>query len=429
MHIVSSSEIDSDCRQYSPRKCFIDDSSEDVVVTLNGRRLKKGTSATYKKITFDDGSVSYALNDEENTSKCINFGNVEKNDKIEYFVAYVNKRTKDVTYKQARLVKLRPQIVENKEKFFNGKVDKEAKPDYTKTNGIEKNEFLGKRNALTRDFGSIKKRKMLNDIDRRNVDHDTMVALADTAFASNTNIEEKPNLNESGVDALAAIDGSTQGDIAPKYNKDGKKPLEIWPIEQFLEDSTYDIVSGQCSEFFQDKSFDDLIELGFPRLIAELANSYVADGKIERRLYLVMKLHYMIILHASCRSYRVIDLKNIPYGNIPEVLAAQVNSEFFDVSNTNKNGKVPFTVATTDKLISHILILYMLLNEPKHCIYINIASKQFLISELKMTRCLTKLGCVINKPTNDEEINYAATRVGVIKNAPGLRTFGLKRKR
>ncbi|CEF64519.1 RNA polymerase I associated factor, A49-like family-containing protein [Strongyloides ratti] len=399
-------------------------------VPINGHRLKSPTSATYKKINFDNGAISYVLNDEDNESNIINYGNVSKNDSNDYFVAYVNKRTKDVLYKPVSLVKLQSRLVKNKNKFFSGKILKEnTKADYKNSSGFKKEQFLEKRNALTTDFGSIKKRKMLDDVVRRNVDQDTMTALADTAFASTTNVDEKPNLNQSGIEALNAIGGTIQGDVLPKYNPNGKKPLEIWPIEQFIDDSTYDLVSENCLEFFQNKSCNDLENLGFPKLIIDLVQQNVKCEGATKTLYLLMKLHYMVSLYVICKGAKTVDPKKVSCSGVPEILVNQVNSEFLDVSKMSKFGNIPHDTTTKDKIASRIIILYMILNAPSHSIYINIASKQFHISEQQMIKYLNKLGCVINKATSDEQLNYGAIRVGVLKNPPGSRIFSSKRKR
>uniref|UniRef100_A0A0N4ZF14 DNA-directed RNA polymerase I subunit RPA49 n=1 Tax=Parastrongyloides trichosuri TaxID=131310 RepID=A0A0N4ZF14_PARTI len=405
------------------------ESEKDVVVMLEENRLKDTSSVTYKKIEFDNGTISYALNDPDDKSNCVNFGNVPHNSEKEYFIAYINKRTKNILYKPATLVKIKPQILENKEEFLKGKISRTKNYDYSKTNGIAKDEYLGKRNALTSDFGSIKKRKMLDDVVRRNIDQDTMLALADTAFASNTNVDRKPDINQSTVDALTSLGGKAQGDVAPQYNPNGKKPLEIWPIEQFFEDSTYDSASELCFEFFQDKTYDDLVQFGFPKLVAELVHTHLTDVKMDERLYLIMKLHYMIILYAHCKTLRSIDLKIISCDITPEIMRSQINGEFFDLTKLTQRGTIQINGPLKDKLASHILILYMLLNVPKHSIYINVAAKEFHISEMLMTRYLNKLGCAINKATPEEEVNYGAKKVGVLKSVPGKGAFMLKKKR
>uniref|UniRef100_A0AC35TSC8 Beta-1,4-galactosyltransferase 7 n=1 Tax=Rhabditophanes sp. KR3021 TaxID=114890 RepID=A0AC35TSC8_9BILA len=317
-------------------------SKKDLVMLFGDQTVKNIQSVTFREVTFQNGEVQYCLNDPNNQSSTLNVGSLKRKNLTdsgnEYLVAYVNKKTKKATFKPVELISMSSQVVGDKDAWLKGEIAVKN-VDYGTNNAIKTDEFLSKRNNLTNDFGSTKKRQMLNDVDKRRVDQDTMLALADTAFSSITNMDKKVDHNVSGIAAITSMEKQTQGNILPKFNGDAKKPENIYPVDQFISEENYNELSELSVDFFESKETEELATLGVSKMIIALISSLRKQSDKKKFGYLLMKCHIMFKIAISVgKSKRYYKADEVGLPDVPADFRSLVEHEFFGDCEPAKTG-------------------------------------------------------------------------------------------
>lgn len=267
-------------------------------------------------------------------------------------------------------------------------------------------------------FGTRKAKQALNSLTKNQINIDQLESNA--ASFINRNLDKSLDRMASAAEADAAggmISGQVMQDsmgILPPFNSTTSKVEQIYQIKSIIPESIWNSLSVSDFSTSSNEPWEALQQryqmcdyvLDRIRNMLDEGGSGISEERLKSLLY----LHLLFKLKEAKEG-----LLNNEAGlqkAFPEASPAVINHllETFTESLTI-NGKIKRKLSSLskDRLLSHLCILTLLVEEPKTFrVNLTLLSTILKIPVTKMTDYFKAVGCAIEKPGKGEDANYTA---------------------
>ncbi|CAG9535594.1 unnamed protein product [Cercopithifilaria johnstoni] len=384
-------------------------------------RLTNNMAADVQPLTFQrhkvaNGKAEYvytAKNSGPVSEKVVRLGREEcsEDEGCDYAVAVVNRRTGKIDCLPTKLICFENVPASDFQIMLD--TSYKRKIDYSIDNTISRESWADKRRALTDDFGSVKKIKMLDAAKRRQIKDETLSVMLSSAFAS-ANMKKEVETVESEISLLA----KTESSVLPKANMDVKSPREVYPFSNFLSDA--EVITFKSEAFdYLNESRKNLIANGLSPLVCNLIGNISINT--ERTCYL-------LLLDAMIHCYKILVKRRFLLQSewlqlqYPVTVLSKIRELFLPGEFVNENSrskrKLPVNLMAKDRLLAHILCLAILLDYEDMTLPITPWAKELGTAEPKITKMAIALGCNVSAATAADGVRLGTLRIARLIGPP-----------
>jgi DNA-directed RNA polymerase I subunit RPA49 len=288
-------------------------------------------------------------------------------------------------------------------------------------------EFYRSRMLLGESFGTKKTKSILSSLDRNKIDMNQLASqsgfisknLDDSLNRITVDKDEQSGNTKGAGSSKNQVVNVTQGNdsILPVHNSTTKKVEEIYPLGELIPSVAYH--SLEVSSIVAAIRRKSSIEL--QEAIAPFDLGKTTKDRIEGLLALVSIPSEQQLTHTvrCCiylnflMAFRMLnepkindDLTNVLY-NVNSDMIAVLLGQFTDpIGSANGKQRYKLSAICKDRLIAHILILILTLDNFRT----NIAKVSIALQQpaVKTTDYFKAVGCAIDKPTRDEPAKFIA---------------------
>ncbi|VDN27392.1 unnamed protein product [Gongylonema pulchrum] len=167
-------------------------------------RLTTNTAADVRSLKFrrhklaggTAGYVYTVANSGASNERVVRLGREERSEEegCDYALAFVNRRTGHVEYLPTKLICFENVAAAEFDEILDN--SRRPKIDYSAHNAATNESWADKRRALTDQFGSAKKMKVLDAAKRRHIKDETLSVMMNSAFSSTAIKKEDENVEE-----------------------------------------------------------------------------------------------------------------------------------------------------------------------------------------------------------------------------------------
>ncbi|CAJ0963805.1 unnamed protein product, partial [Mesorhabditis belari] len=229
-----------------------------------------------------------------------------------------------------------------------------------------------KRISLSQTFGDTKKLKTMDQMEKRQVQDETMVEMKETALASTSVIKKE---GESfSIDGITAIRTEEVSDVLPKANLEVMFGKDVYPRALFVTDEEMESFADLCQSTMS-KGYDEFnyewkneTKNDFPPFYKHWLGSNGKDSTICTLRCFCAAMLYLIKTTKGRSSLSTLSTKNGPF---PMIILETIQDKYFKSEKTLARNKV-LTVnigkMECDRLLAHT-IAFALTIDPDNRIY------------------------------------------------------------
>ncbi|VDM40056.1 unnamed protein product [Toxocara canis] len=348
----------------------------------------------------------------------------------DYAIAIVNKRTGKAQYVPTKLVNFQATYSSDPDSLFGNKPLKQT--DYTANNAGARETWADKRRALTSEFGSAKKLKVQDASRRRHIDDETLSIMMNSTFSSDVVKKDEDN-NPLSISLITQAESS----VLPKANEEAKLPPDVYSSEIFLSEADISVMKDEAVTYFK-RSKDEIVgdgnlwNPGCSELVYRSVGSVGDDAtKASLALLLTTMVKCYKMLSKTSSSKSSILQEQWAALSFPECVTSKVRATFFPgefvkESVRSKSAKLNVNAAEKDKLLSHLLCLALILDKQSYSLPITPWARELNVSEAKITKVLTALGCSVQSASVSEGLRLGTLRIGRLVGPPQKKTGNRK---
>uniref|UniRef100_A0A0M3I7J2 RNA polymerase I associated factor, A49-like protein n=1 Tax=Ascaris lumbricoides TaxID=6252 RepID=A0A0M3I7J2_ASCLU len=402
-----------------------------VVAQLLHSRLIDFRSATFRR--HPSGSTYSIQNSDHSNEKVIQLGREDNGIEqgYDYAIAIVNKHTGEAQYVPAKLVNFQATYSSDPDSLFGNRPSRQT--DYMADNAGARETWADKRRALTSEFGSAKRLKTQDAAKRRQINDETLAIMMGSTFSSSNATKKEEDSNPLSISLIAQAESS----VLPKANEEAKLPTEVYSPDIFLSEADVIAMKDDALAYFKRPKNEVVGEDCSELVLRSIGN---VDGD-ERRACLALLLTTMVKCYKALFFFQMISkgarAKSSIFQNdwialkFPEFVTTKVRELFFPgefVKETpkSKSAKLNVNVAEKDKLLAYLLCLIIILDKETLSVPITPWAKELNVTEARMTKVLTALGCSVQTASVSEGLRLSTLRIGRLTGPPPKNTANKK---
>ncbi|EFO25695.2 hypothetical protein LOAG_02796 [Loa loa] len=413
--------IKMECAAVSPAENItggmpVDFKTTGVVARLTNNMAADVQSLIFQRHRVANGTAGYVYTARNGlaSEKVVRLGREEcsEGEGCDYAIAVINRRTGKTDYLPTKLICFENVPVSDFQTILD--TGYKRKVDYSIDNTISRESWADKRRALTHDFGSVKRVKIQDAANRRQIKDETLSVMLNSAFASANMKKEGETVEKSEISLLTKAESS----VLPKANMDGKSPREVYLFSNFLSDAEVITFKSEAFDHLND-SRKNLVANGLSPLVYNLIGNISTNT--ERTCYL-------LLLDAMIHCYKILAKRRFllqdewmqlqyPVTVLSKIRELFLPGEFVSENNRSKQ-KLAVNVMTKDRLLAHILCLAILLDYENMTLPITPWAKELGTGEPKITKIAAALGCNISAATASEGVRLGTIRIARLVGPP-----------
>ncbi|MFH4982178.1 hypothetical protein AB6A40_008887 [Gnathostoma spinigerum] len=393
---------------------------QNVVAHLAHTRLEDYSKVTFQaRLNPQSGKKAiFSMKDQSFDNENIVYLGKEDDDSpdgFDYAIAVVDNITKEYELYPATLVTFSAVYTKQPEVLLGLRSSTEV--NFTNDYSEKKETWAEKKAALTSEFGSAKMMKLQDAVKRRQIKEDTLTIMMNSAFASPNVIKrEYPTDTKESISLLHQAHSS----ILPAIKQGATLPSDLYPLSLFISDEEISNLKDTAKEFIEKSKEEVLGESNYGRLIFRYLGSF--EGSPERICYMLLlasmiKL-YKLVGRASKKNFYQNDILSM---SLPAEFLNKVRRDFFPgefASEGRSRPKLILSSSDKDRLLSHLLCLGLVLDTSRLSIPITPWSKELMVTENRIIKIATALGCGIVSLSQEEAVRLGSTRMARLKGPP-----------
>uniref|UniRef100_A0A915BEF3 DNA-directed RNA polymerase I subunit RPA49 n=1 Tax=Parascaris univalens TaxID=6257 RepID=A0A915BEF3_PARUN len=392
-----------------------------MVAQLLHSRLIDFRSATFKR--HPNGSVYSIQNSDHSNEKVIQLGREDNGAEqgYDYAIAIVNRHTGKAQYVPAKLVNFQATYSSDPDSLFGNRPSRQT--DYMADNAGARETWADKRRALTSEFGSAKRLKTQDAAKRRQINDETLAIMMGSTFSTSVATKKEEDSNPLSISLIEQAESS----VLPKANEEAKLPAEVYSPDIFLSEADVIAMKDDAFAYFK-RPKNEIIGEDCSELVHRSIGNVDGD---ERRACLALLLTTMVkcykMISKGSRAKSSIFQNDWIALKFPEFVTAKVRELFFPgefVRETpkSKSAKLNVNVAEKDKLLAYLLCLVIILDKETLSVPVTPWAKELNVTEARMTKVLTALGCSVQTAAVAEGLRLSTLRIGRLIGPPSKNT-------
>uniref|UniRef100_A0A915PK49 DNA-directed RNA polymerase I subunit RPA49 n=1 Tax=Setaria digitata TaxID=48799 RepID=A0A915PK49_9BILA len=417
MRVIMIKRIKEECLVPSPDGTAVVAKATGVVARLTSNMTADVQSLIFQRHKLANGTAGYvytAKNSGPSSERVVRLGREEcsEDEGCDYAIAVVNRRTGKMDCFPTKLICFENVAASDFQTILD--TSYKRKIDYSLDYTISKESWADKRRALTDDFGSVKKIKILDAAKRRQIKDETLSVMMNSIFGS-TSVKKE---DETVVKPVVSLLTKTGSSVLPKANMDVKSPRDVYLFSNFLSEA--EVITFKSEAFdYLNSSRKELIAKGLSPLVCDLIGNISTNT--ERTCYL-------LLLDAMVHCYKILSKRRFLLEtdwvqlHYPLTVLTKMRELFFpgEFVSERARGKRKLAVNLMDKdrLLAHILCLAIILDYENMVLPITPWAKELGAAEPKITKIAAALGCNISAATASEGVRLGTIRIARLAGPP-----------
>ncbi|KAK0416934.1 hypothetical protein QR680_012758 [Steinernema hermaphroditum] len=341
---------------------------------------------------------------------------------FDYVMAMVNKRTRVVEYRDVKVMRFEARHTEDRDALLNG-TQETPKVNYDLDNSTAKEDYWNKRRMLTAQFGSAKSIKIQEQSMNRKIDDGTLGAVNATTLSAVNAEESNAGLldqmdEKNGEIKLSLLNATAVSQTLPPAVEDTEIASMVYPTSLFVTTTDVETYSEDAMNYLNQK-LADLMEHGMPKCLLR----FKAGATNPERAVLLVMLAAMIRFCQGIGRYKaIVGLTDVVLTGIPEPIVQFVRYKFFNgncrADKTNKKRSVlEVNEQEKERIVAWTLCLSVVL-DPSLSIPLTPFATEMKLTEGRMVKILTALGCTVTQASHSEAMNLNTTRMARLEGPP-----------
>uniref|UniRef100_A0AC34QZH2 Uncharacterized protein n=1 Tax=Panagrolaimus sp. JU765 TaxID=591449 RepID=A0AC34QZH2_9BILA len=380
---------------------------DDVIAVMEHVSFRKREKPKFEEHVFKGKKKIYSTKHE--TAPDVTF--VGKEDANEYYdyciVKYNRSRKKVLEIKPASLLRFEGKTRVDSDELKG--IKKKKSVNLTADHSITSDNYLKNRQALTSQFGSVQKNKMLEASIRRKVNGGTLSIMAESTFESK-NAVEKVDKGDIFV--------KTESSSMPVPNRKTTIPSQIYEKTLFYTKEEVAHNGEIAQKFFKDNSdVSKLIGKDISPVLAKLAMKVHSDidNYTECILYLKFLIYAALARELATNTKRKYIYCSQIFSSFPKLVVDECLGENFKAKKDAQQ-KISYTLFEKDRLFAWFLCLWLVLNN--QTVPVTAVPLAVGLAEKTTTKILRALGCEIVTASNDELMMYESSKMAKLVGPP-----------
>uniref|UniRef100_A0A1I7ZHA3 RNA polymerase I associated factor, A49-like protein n=1 Tax=Steinernema glaseri TaxID=37863 RepID=A0A1I7ZHA3_9BILA len=351
----------------------------------------------------------------------VHLGTEEPNDgAFDYVMAVVNKRTRAVEYRNVKVMRFEARHTDDPDSLLIGSTET-PKINYDLDNSMAKEEFWNKRRMLTAQFGSSKSIKIQEQAQNRKIDDNTLGAVNATTLGAVNTEESNVSLLESDMKKdlnLSLLNTESISQTLPPAVEDAAIPSMVYPTSLFVSKFDVETYSEEALKYL-DQKLAELVLHGMPKCVLRFKSSATNP---ERAVLIVMLATMIRFCQGIGRFKPLIAFNEVLTSGIPENIVNFVRAKFFkgEIRRDKRDKKrmvIDVDEQEKERMVAWTLCLAIVVDSALSVPLTPFATDMKL-TEARMVKVLTALGCTITQASHNEAMNLNTTRMARLEGPP-----------